>query len=116
MGTEVVSIVRHCPVGLGAPVPGVPRTRSLVVEQSGRVIGLGQAQPRGEPRHWEIVYLALGAEAGDGDTPGASTSGYPDRRALQLLGRLCDAAIERHAERILPPCVMTTMRRRFSAS
>ena len=84
----------------GAPVPGVPRTRSLVVEQSGRVIGLGQAQPRGEPRHWEIVYLALGAEAGDGDTPGASTSGYPDRRALQLLGRLCDAAIERHAERI----------------
>ncbi len=84
----------------GAPVPGVPLTRSLVVEQSGRVIGLGQAQPRGEPRHWEVVYLALGSGDDDAPAPGASVSGYPDRRALQLLGRLCDAAIERHAERI----------------
>jgi hypothetical protein len=81
----------------GTRLPGVPDTSSHVVEESGTVVGLGQCRPRIDGRHWEVTFLSLGAHEPEGD---GIAKGFPDRRAQQLLGRLCDAATERGAERI----------------
>ncbi len=79
----------------GSQVPGVPAASSHVVEARGRVVGLGQSRSRGDARQWEVTFLAIEP----GEAVGA-TAGFPDRRAMHLLGRLCDAATERGAERI----------------
>lgn len=82
----------------GAVIGGF-RTRSFVVDQGGRPIGLGQCRPRPESPHWEVVFLAVERTVlSDDHAP--ETVGFPDRRAVQLLGRLCDAAVERLGERI----------------
>jgi hypothetical protein len=81
----------------GSRLPGVPTSSSHVVELAGTVIGLGQCRPRADGRQWEVMFLAI---APNGVDVAGVSSGFPDRRAQQLLGRLCDAAIERGAERI----------------
>lgn len=81
----------------GSRLPGVPATSSHVVELAGSVVGLGQCRPRSDARQWEVTFLSLAPEGAD---VAGVPSGFPDRRAQQLLGRLCDAAIERGAERI----------------
>lgn len=81
----------------GSRLPGVPATSSHVVELAGSVVGLGQCRPRSDARQWEVTFLSLGPDASE---VAGVAAGFPDRRAQQLLGRLCDAAVERGAERI----------------
>ncbi len=81
----------------GSRLPGVPATISHVVELAGTIIGLGQCRPRADARQWEVTFLSLAPETIE---MAVMPSGFPDRRAQQLLGRLCDTAIERGAERI----------------
>lgn len=81
----------------GSRLPGVPASSSHVVEAAGTVVGLGQCRPRTDARQWEVTFLSLMPDVAE--VVGVA-AGFPDRRAQQLLGRLCDAAIEHDAERI----------------
>jgi hypothetical protein len=78
-----------------APLPGVPGPQSFAAEQGGRPLGLAQMRPRREPRHWEVVYLAV-EDAGPTTGQGVAA----DRTAARLLGELCDAAGHAGAERV----------------
>jgi hypothetical protein len=87
-----------------APVPGLPGPRSVVAERDGRPVGLAQMKPRREPRHWEVVYLAVEAPAGPpggGEEDGPAPLWLmPDRKAARLLGGLCDGGVAVGAERL----------------
>jgi hypothetical protein len=84
--------------------PGMLGPRSLVAEEGGRPIGLAQMRPRKEPRHWEVVYLAVAgppvAAASDLDGSAGKVCLIPDRRATRLLGELCDAAVLAGGDRL----------------
>jgi hypothetical protein len=80
-------------------MPGIPGPRSFVVEQGNRTVGLGQMRPRREPRHWEVVYLAVEPESSAaGEGPRLRL--IPDRRATRLVGEMCDASAQLGAERL----------------
>lgn len=91
---------------LAPPLPGVSSPRSLIAEQGGSVVGLGQMRCGDEPGQWDVVYLAVAAhgETRSGGRAGVSADRSPQRlthrRATRLLGELCDAAMEVGAESV----------------